>query len=56
MPVATRHQPATAAVPRAGSREIANVNSAGLAQAGAETTGGQPVQTVKPVLNNSGSQ
>lgn len=52
-PQATRHQPASA-VPRAGSRVVADVSSAGLVEAGKQTgTPAQPVQQVAPVLNNA---
>ena len=47
-PVVNRPQAVTAAVPRSGSREIANVGSDGLVQAGRETTGGQPVSQPLP--------
>lgn len=44
-PVVNRPQAATPQVPRAGSREIANVDSAGLVAAGKVT--GTPTQTVQ---------
>lgn len=48
-PVATRPQAATPNVPRTGSREIANVDSAGLVAAGTVTgTPVQPVQQPQP--------
>ena len=47
-PVVRRPQAATPNVPRSGSREIANVDSAGLVAAGQQTTGGQPVQQPQP--------
>jgi hypothetical protein len=53
-PQATRHQPA-AAPRRTGSAELANVDSAGLVEAGKQTTGGQPVQQQAPALNNANS-
>jgi hypothetical protein len=54
-PVMRRPQAATPNVPRSGSRELARVDSAGLVEAGGQTTGGQQVQQVAPVLNNAGS-
>lgn len=51
----TRPQPATPNVPRAGSREVANVGSSELVEAGRQTTGGQQVQQVAPALNNANS-
>lgn len=54
-PVAHRPVAATPNVPRSGSREIARVDSAGLVEAGKQTTGGQQAQQVAPVLNNANS-
>jgi hypothetical protein len=53
---AQRHQPASAGPRRTGSVEIANVDSTGLVTAG-KVTGSppEPVQQVKPVLNNANS-
>lgn len=55
-PVVHRPQPASAGPRRAGSVELANVNSAGLIEAGKVTgTPTQPVQQVAPVLDNANS-
>lgn len=55
-PRVVRPQPATPSVPRAGSREIARIDSAGLVEAG-KVSGSPPeaVQQVKPVLSNANS-
>lgn len=48
-PVVHRPQPATSSVPRAGTREVARVDTAGLVEAGKVTgTPAQPVQQPKP--------
>jgi hypothetical protein len=53
-PRVVRPQAATPDVPRAGSREITRVDSAGLVEAGKVTgTPPQPVQTPKPAGSGS---
>lgn len=55
-PRVVRPQSAAPNVPRSGTREVARVDSAGLVEAGKVTgTPTQPVQQVKPVLNNANS-
>ena len=55
-PIVRRPQAATPNVPRSGSREITSASSADMAEAGKVTgTPVEPVQQVKPVLNNANS-
>lgn len=51
-PIVNRPVAAVAGVPRAGSREIANVDSAGLAEAG-KVTGSPPQPVQQPLASTN---